>query len=233
MTLASRPLFAMMLLCVASGSVHAAKQKAAGPAATSACTDFYEFANGNWRAQHAIPDYMDRWSRRWESGEINKERVRDILAEVSARQDWPAGSAEQLAGDFYAACMDESRVNELGIAPALPLLKEMQAIKTSADIQNALTQLHKLGIPVPFAVYSTQDLHDPNMMIASGRQRPGPARSRLLSPPDDRFVEARDATGHVAMKFFWQANATTPTNPSKWCSNLKALAEDPRQRGAA
>jgi putative endopeptidase len=53
----------------------------------AACTDFYAYANGNWRAQHAIPDYMDRWSRRWESGEINKEHVRDILAEVSARQD--------------------------------------------------------------------------------------------------------------------------------------------------
>ena len=55
----------------------------------AACTDFYDYANGNWRAQHAIPDYMDRWSRRWESGEINKEHVRDILTEVSARQDWP------------------------------------------------------------------------------------------------------------------------------------------------
>ena len=42
-------------------------------------TDFYDYANGSWRAQHAIPDYMDRWSRRWQSGEVNKEHVRDIL----------------------------------------------------------------------------------------------------------------------------------------------------------
>src|SRR3982751_5883367 len=45
----------------------------------AACTDFFDYANGNWRAQHKIPDYMDRWSRRWESGEANKEHVRDIL----------------------------------------------------------------------------------------------------------------------------------------------------------
>jgi endothelin-converting enzyme/putative endopeptidase len=169
----------------------------------AACTDFYEHANGNWRAQHAIPDYMDRWSRRWQSGELNKEHVRDILAEVSARQDWPAGSAEQLAGDFYAACMDETRVNELGIAPALPLLQEIQAIKTGADVQNVLTHLHRLGIPVPFAVYSTQDLHDPNLMIAqvdaSGLGLPD--RDYYLKP-DDRFVEARETYRvHVAKMF--------------------------------
>ena len=169
----------------------------------AACTDFYEYANGNWRAQHAIPDYMDRWSRRWESGEVNKEHVRDILAGVSARQDWPAGSAEQLAGDFYAACMDESRVNQLGVTPALPLLQEMQAIKTVADIHNSIAHLHKLGIPVPFAVYSTQDLHDPNLMIAqvdaSGLGLPD--RDYYLKP-DERFVEARDKYRlHMARMF--------------------------------
>src|SRR6476646_10697100 len=50
-----------------------------------ACTDFFDYANGAWRASHAIPDYMDRWSKRWESGETNKEHVRDILTEVSKK----------------------------------------------------------------------------------------------------------------------------------------------------
>ncbi|HET7779104.1 MAG TPA: hypothetical protein VFL07_11165, partial [Rudaea sp.] len=47
----------------------------------AACTDFFDYANGAWRATHAIPDYMDRWSKRWESGETNKEHVKDILSE--------------------------------------------------------------------------------------------------------------------------------------------------------
>jgi putative endopeptidase len=68
-----------------------------------ACTDFFDYANGAWRQQNPIPSYMDRWSRRWQSGEVNKEHVRDILAELSAKTDWPKGSAGQLAGDFYAA----------------------------------------------------------------------------------------------------------------------------------
>ena len=70
-----------------------------------------------WRKAHPIPDYMDRWSRRWQSGETNKEHVRDILTDVSARRDWPVGSAEQLSGDFYAACMDDSAIDALGVKP--------------------------------------------------------------------------------------------------------------------
>src|SRR5690242_16919073 len=92
----------------------------------AACTDFFDYANGAWRASHAIPDYMDRWSKRWESCEINKEHVRDILAEVSKKTDWPKGGAEQLSGDFYAACMDDGQVNALGIKPVQPLLDEVR-----------------------------------------------------------------------------------------------------------
>jgi len=37
------------------------------------CDDFYQFANGAWRTQNPIPASMDRWSRRWQAGEQNKE----------------------------------------------------------------------------------------------------------------------------------------------------------------
>src|SRR4029077_359908 len=33
------------------------------------CTDFYQFANGKWRAENPIPPSMVRWSRRWQAGE--------------------------------------------------------------------------------------------------------------------------------------------------------------------
>jgi endothelin-converting enzyme/putative endopeptidase len=166
----------------------------------AACTDFYDYANGAWRAQHAIPDYMDRWSKRWQSGETNKEHVRDILGEVSTRKDWPIGSAEQLSGDFYAACMDESQVNSLGIKPVMPLLKEVRGLKTSADVQHTIGHLHDLGLSVPFAVYGSQDLHDPTKVIAhidaSGLGMPD--RDYYLKP-DARFVEAR-AKYHTYVK---------------------------------
>ena len=173
------------------------------------CTDFFAFANGTWRANHAIPDYMDRWSKRWESGEINKEHVRDILTETSARKDWPAGTAEQLSGDFYAACMDEAQVNKLGAKPVQPLLDEVRAIKSKADLQHTIGHLHDLGIAVPFGIFAAQDLHDPTQVIAhlSAGGLGMPDRDYYLKP-DARFVEAREKyLTHVA-KMFELAGAT-------------------------
>jgi endothelin-converting enzyme/putative endopeptidase len=41
-----------------------------------ACTDFFAYANGRWRAENPIPGSMPRWSRRWEAGEANKDKLR-------------------------------------------------------------------------------------------------------------------------------------------------------------
>ena len=167
------------------------------------CSDFFDYANGTWRKENAIPEYMDRWSRRWQSGEVNKERVRSILDEVSARRDWPAGSAEQLSGDFYGACMDESRVDEAGIAPVKSLLDDIGSIETRDDVQRTIGRLHAIGVDAGFVVYADQDLHDPARMIAqvdaSGLGLPD--RDYYLKP-DERFVEARAKYHeHVARMF--------------------------------
>src|ERR1700719_1374632 len=61
----------------------------------SPCDDFYEFANGTWRAQHPIPASMQRWSRRWEAGETNKDQVRTGLDDVLGHTGRPKGSVGQ------------------------------------------------------------------------------------------------------------------------------------------
>jgi endothelin-converting enzyme/putative endopeptidase len=169
----------------------------------AACTDFFDYANGAWRKQNAIPDYMDRWSRRWKSGELNKEHVRDILTGLSDRKDWPSGSAEQLSGDFYAACMDEGRIDQLGAAPIKPLLDEIGAIKTKADLERVIRRLHDLRIFVPFAVYSQPELHNPAQVIAQvdAAGLGMPDRDYYLKP-EPRFVEAREKyREHVTQMF--------------------------------
>src|SRR5216117_4102952 len=65
----------------------------------AACDDFYEFANGGWRAANPIPASMPRWSRRWAAGESTKEKLREILEQISASGNNPKGSVKQLTGD--------------------------------------------------------------------------------------------------------------------------------------
>jgi endothelin-converting enzyme/putative endopeptidase len=196
-----------LILLLAAGTASAGSLHGIIPGdvdrSADACTDFFQYANGTWRKEHPIPDYMDRWSRRWESGEVNKEHVRDILTEVSAKHDWPKGSAEQLSGDYYAACMNESAVNAKGLAPVKPWLDEVSHIKSRGDVQHAISRLHDVGVTVPFALGSAQDLHAPTDVItgisASGLGLPD--RDYYLKP-DKRFVEARAKyLEHVAKVF--------------------------------
>ena len=156
------------------------------------CTNFYDYANGSWRQKNPVPDYMDRWSRRWESGELNKEHVRDILEDEAKRADWPQGSAAQLSGDFYAACMNQGQVDQLGTRPALPLVKEVQSIKSLAQLERMIGTLHGQGIFVPFSLNSGQDLHEPTSVIAqiTAAGLGLPDRDYYLKP-ETRFVEAR------------------------------------------
>ncbi len=173
------------------------------------CENFFDYANGGWRAQNPIPDYMDRWSRRWQSGEVNKEHVRGILEGVAAREGWPAGSAEQLSGDFYGACMDEGRVDAAGIAPAKPLLEEIDAIENTAGVQRLIGQLHAMGVDAGFELESNPDLHDPTQVIAhffaSGLGLPD--RDYYLKP-EERFVEARARYEEHVAKMFELAGAS-------------------------
>ena len=123
------------------------------------CDDFFQYANGAWRKANPIPSSMQRWSRRWEAGETNKERLKDILDEVSRRSDWPKGSVEQIVGDHYAACMDEARIDARGIEPLKPLLAQIDSISAPADVQRAIRRLHDLAVFAAFGVGAQPDQH--------------------------------------------------------------------------
>jgi endothelin-converting enzyme/putative endopeptidase len=167
------------------------------------CTDFFQYANGKWRADNPIPPSMVRWSRRWRAGEDAKEQLKGILDEVSKRTDWPRGSVEQLIGDYYGSCMDETRINKLGADPAKPMLADIDAMKTPADLQRMIRRLHDLSVFVPFALNSTPDNHNPAQVIAtvSASGLGLPDRDYYLKT-EQRFQEAREKyLLHVAAMF--------------------------------
>ena len=165
-----------------------------------ACTDFYQYANGSWRAKNPIPPSMSRWSRRWQAGEEAKSQLKDILDSVVQRHDWPHGSPEQLIGDFYGSCMDEPRIDQAGIAPLTPLLKEIDSARGPAQLQAVIRHLQSFGVLAPFALRSMPDPHDPSQTIADiGAAGLGmPDRDYYLKP-EPRFKEARAKyVAHVA-----------------------------------
>ena len=183
-----------------------------------ACTDFYEFANGGWRAKNPIPASMSRWSRRWQAGEQTKSLLKDILDSTAAQTNAAKGSTEQLIGDYYGSCMDAARINKLGAKPLAPMMAAIDSIRNPAGVQAMLRRLGGIGIFAPFFITSGSDNHDPGSVIAQiyAGGLGMPDRDYYLKS-EARFVEARSRyRAHVTKMFklagYSAANAKAASN---------------------
>jgi endothelin-converting enzyme/putative endopeptidase len=130
----------------------------------NACTDFYQFACGGWVKANPVPPDRPIWSRFDELQDRNREVLREILDKVSAS----AGGRDpidQKIGDYYAACMDESRSDALG---AKPLEKELGAIEALADkgaLAERKARMPMQGVASLFGYGSLQDFKDASKVI--------------------------------------------------------------------
>jgi endothelin-converting enzyme/putative endopeptidase len=164
------------------------------------CDDFFEFANGTWRANNPIPASMTRWSKRWQAGESAKDRLHEILETAAADKTAPKGSTEQIIGDYYGACMDEARVNARGMDPIKPWFAKIDAARDMAGLQQVMAEMHGILVQVPFGFAGQQDPHKPSWVLADiGASGLGlPDRDYYLKP-EPRFKEAREKyVAHVA-----------------------------------
>ena len=166
------------------------------------CTDFFQFANGTWRANNPIPASMTRWSKRWQAGESSKDKLKEIL-EVAALEKAAKGSTEQIIGDYYGACMDESRVNARGMDPIKPWFARIDAARDITSLQQVMAEMHDILVQVPFGFGGQQDPHKPSWVLADlGASGLGlPDRDYYLKP-EARFKEAREKyVEHVTAMF--------------------------------
>jgi putative endopeptidase len=167
------------------------------------CNDFYEFANGTWRANNPIPASMTRWSKRWAAGESSKDKLKEILETAAADKSAPQGSTEQIIGDYYGACMDESRVNARGMEPLKAWFARIDAAKDAAELQRVMADMHDFLVEDPFIFGSQQDPHKPSWVLADiGANGLGlPDRDYYLKP-EARFKEAREKyVAHITAMF--------------------------------
>jgi len=167
------------------------------------CTDFFEYANGTWRANHPIPSTMVRWSKRWESGETAKDKLKVVLEEAQQDKTAAKGSTDQIIGDYYGACMDESRANARGLEPVKKWFSEIDAVKDNNGLQPVMAGMHDILVTVPFSLNGATDPHKPTLVLADigAAGFALPDRDYYLKP-DQRFKDAREKyVIHVAKMF--------------------------------
>jgi putative endopeptidase len=168
------------------------------------CDDFYEFANGTWRAKNPIPASQVIWSRRWAAGETTKEVLHGILEDAAAKAPQaPPKSTDRLIGDYYAACMDQKAIDALGIKALGREMAWIHSVASTEDLQPVIQQLNEEAIFAPFAFGSVQDPHNPQSVIAdAGAAGIGLPERDYYFKDDAKSKETREKyLEHIAAMF--------------------------------
>jgi predicted metalloendopeptidase len=152
--------------------VHAAADDLPGPfdaasidRSANACTNFFDYATGGWRAAHPIPASYTEYGYIEALEDQTQNLVRDVV-ETAAQHPGAAGSATQKIGDFYASCMDTAAIERAGITPIKPELDRIDAVNSLAALDEEISHLHAIGVPAGFSLRSGQNPHDSTHVIA-------------------------------------------------------------------
>ena len=142
-----------------SGLVMSNLDKTAKPA-----DDFYQFATGGWQKSHPLPAAYSRYGSFDKLAEDNNKRINSILAELE-KKTYKAGTIERKLSDFYKMALDADRRNKEGIAPVKPVLAELAAAQTKADLQKLQLKYADWGLGVDYGSYFAADEKNVTMNI--------------------------------------------------------------------
>ena len=174
------------------------------------CTDFFHYAcNVRIKSSPMPPDEVF-WGSFSKIAKWNDQQLHKALDEIAAKKTGRTPN-EQKIGDYYAACMDEKKLDADGVNPIKPDLAMIDKLRSTAELASALAALHtryraawlagdnQTGAPL-FGFGQTPDYNDAQSVVAMVDQAGLglPNRDFYLSKDEKSTKIRADYVAHVA-----------------------------------
>jgi putative endopeptidase len=134
------------------------------------CSDFYQYACGNWKQHNPIPPDQVKWGQFSQLAERNDWLLYKELETASSAKTGRT-PLEQKYGDFYGSCMNVKLADGKGISPLKPTLdtiaaitdkKQLASLVATLEIRDAVSGFFSFGVG--------QDQADSSRQIAQASQ---------------------------------------------------------------
>ena len=185
------------------------------------CTDFYQYACGNWKKNNPIPSDQTRWGRFNELAERNNYL---LYNDLKAAADAPKTPLQKKYGDYFAACMNVDLADKLGARPIEPVLNAIAAWndkKKLASLMDKTENSFALGYFFDFS--SGQDQKDSTQQIGELDQAGLglPDRDYYLNQDERSKTIRTQYEAHVAKMFVLLGD--TPEKAAEEAKNVLAI----------
>ena len=177
----------------------------------AACTNFFQFADGGWLKRNTIPAAYASWGSFNELQDRNEAVLRQILDAAAADRSAAAGSNAQKIGAYHRSCLDSAGVDRRGLAPLAPVLDRIAALRTNAEVRDALGPLEReSGLSLaPFGTgVGTDDMRSDSTLVVFAQGGLGLPDRDYYTNTDARARDLR--TKYVAHVARMLALAGTP-----------------------
>lgn len=164
--------------------------------------DFFAYANGAWLKNTKIPGDKTRWGSFDELAHRTNEAVKELLENVSAKNNAAKGSKEYNVANFFKSGMDSAAINRTGVNAIRKELDMISAVSNADQLIDVIVDLTKKGVPTVFGGYVGPDDRNVSQIIAQfGQAGLGLPAKDYYTDQDKNAVENRTAYKQMIADF--------------------------------